>query len=179
MGKVYRFLGLNVGLIVHGLTFAERRAAYQADVVYGTNNEFGFDYLRDNMAMHPDEIVQRPLHYAIVDEVDSILIDEARTPLIISGPGDKSTDLYYKFARLVAGMRPEVDYTIDEQARSVVPTEMGIAKAENMLGVANLYEGEHMDLANYLNQALRAKALMKRDRDYVWSPLQRRVAPGD
>jgi preprotein translocase subunit SecA len=167
MGKVYRFLGLNVGLIVHGLTFAERRAAYQADVVYGTNNEFGFDYLRDNMAMHPDEIVQRPLHYAIVDEVDSILIDEARTPLIISGPGDKSTDLYYKFARLVAGMRPEVDYTIDEQARSVVPTEMGIAKAENMLGVANLYEGEHMDLANYLNQALRAKALMKRDRDYV------------
>ncbi len=167
MGKIYRFLGLSVGLIVHGLDFMERKNAYSADITYGTNNEFGFDYLRDNMVIHQDQMVQRKLHYAIVDEVDSILVDEARTPLIISGPGEKSTDLYYVLSKVVPKLKAEEDYTIDEKAKTVAPTESGIAKAEKLLGVSNLYESENMEMSHHFNQALRAHALMKRDRDYV------------
>ncbi|MGB9825094.1 MAG: preprotein translocase subunit SecA [Desulfofundulus sp.] len=167
MGRIYKFLGLSVGLIVHGLDTAERRRAYAADVTYGTNNEFGFDYLRDNMAIHPDQLVQRELFYAIVDEVDSILIDEARTPLIISGQADKATDLYYTFARLVPKLQKDVDYTVDEKAHTVTLTEEGVARVEKMLGVENLYDDQHMQLTHHLNQALKAHALMKRDRDYV------------
>ncbi|VBB05499.1 protein translocase subunit seca [Lucifera butyrica] len=167
MGKLYRFLGLSIGLIVHGLDFAERKAAYGADITYGTNNEFGFDYLRDNMVVYPEQMVQRPLNYAIVDEVDSILVDEARTPLIISGPGEKSTDLYYVLAKVVPRLVAEEDYTIDEKANTVAPTESGIAKAEKMLNVKNLYESENIEMSHHFNQALRAHALMHRDKDYV------------
>jgi preprotein translocase subunit SecA len=168
MGAVYKFLGLSVGLIVHDLDFAARRRAYSADITYGTNNEFGFDYLRDNMVLYKEQMVQRDFNYAIVDEVDSILIDEARTPLIISGQGEQSTDLYYKFARIVPHLKPEEDYTVDEKARTVAPTEAGVAKVERMLGVPNLYdESLGGDLAHYLMQALRAHTLMQRDRDYV------------
>ncbi|MBE3589552.1 MAG: preprotein translocase subunit SecA [Firmicutes bacterium] len=167
MGQLYKFLGLSVGLIVHGLDPAQRRAAYAADITYGTNNEFGFDYLRDNMVMYPQDRVQRGLHYAIVDEVDSILIDEARTPLIISGLSDKPTELYFRFARIVEGLEEGRDYTVDEKARTVAPTEEGIARVEKALGVDNLYANDNMDLAHYLENALKAKALMKRDRDYV------------
>ncbi len=167
MGKLYRFLGLSVGLIVHGLDFPQRKAAYAADVTYGTNNEFGFDYLRDNMVISPDQMVQRELNYAIVDEVDSILIDEARTPLIISGPGEKSTDMYKVLARIVPNLTPGDDYTVDEKAHTVAPTESGIAKAEKALGVKNLYEGENVELSHHFNQALKAEALMHKDKDYV------------
>ncbi len=167
MGEIYRFLGLSVGVIVHGLDFDQRREAYNADVTYGTNNEFGFDYLRDNMVFEAEQMVQRPLAYAIVDEVDSILIDEARTPLIISGPTDESTGLYHKFAQLVPRLRATDDYTVDEKAHSAVLTEAGVAKMEKWLGVDNLFEGEHVELTHYLNQALKAHTLMKRDRDYV------------
>ena len=167
MGQIYRFLGLSVGLIAHGLDFADRRAAYAADITYGTNNEFGFDYLRDNMVIYAEQMVQRPLHYSIVDEVDSILIDEARTPLIISGPGEKSTDLYYVLAKVVPKLRETEDYTVDEKLHTVAPTEAGIAKAERALNVKNLYENENMELSHHFNQALRAHALMHRDKDYV------------
>ncbi|BBB91727.1 MAG TPA: preprotein translocase subunit SecA [Methylomusa anaerophila] len=167
MGKLYRFLGLSVGLIIHGLDYDERRMAYNADVTYGTNNEFGFDYLRDNMVIHAEQMVQRPLHYAIVDEVDSILVDEARTPLIISGPGEKSTDKYYVLAKVVPKLKEGEDYTIDEKAHAVLPTEAGIAKVEKLLNVTNLYESDNMELSHHFNQALRAHALMKRDKDYV------------
>ncbi|MBX5476532.1 MAG: preprotein translocase subunit SecA [Clostridia bacterium] len=167
MGQLYKFLGLSVGLIVHGLDPAQRRASYAADITYGTNNEFGFDYLRDNMVMYPQDRVQRELHYAIVDEVDSILIDEARTPLIISGLSDKPTELYFKFARIAETLEEGRDYTVDEKARTVAPTEEGIARVEKALGVDNLYANDNMDLAHYLENALKAKALMKRDRDYV------------
>ncbi|GAV22826.1 preprotein translocase subunit SecA [Carboxydothermus pertinax] len=167
MGKIYKFLGLTVGLVVHGLDYEAKKAAYRADITYGTNNEFGFDYLRDNMAIYPEQVVQRELYYAIVDEVDSILIDEARTPLIISGEAEKSTDLYYTFAKIVKQLVPEEDYTVDEKAHAVMPTEAGIHKVEKMLGVQNLYADEHMELTHHLNAALKAQALMKRDRDYV------------
>ena len=167
MGKLYRFLGLSVGLIVHGLDFLDRKMAYAADITYGTNNEYGFDYLRDNMVIYADQMVQRPLNYAIVDEVDSILVDEARTPLIISGPGEKSTDLYYTLAKIVPKMKEVEDYSVDEKLHTVAPTESGIAKAEKMLGVKNLYESENMELSHHFNQALRANALMHRDKDYV------------
>lgn len=167
MGKVYRFLGLSVGLIVHGLDFNDRKMAYAADVTYGTNNEFGFDYLRDNMVIYPEQMVQRDLNYAIVDEVDSILVDEARTPLIISGPGEKSTDLYYVLAKVVPKLKEGEDYTIDEKARTVAPTEAGVAKAEALLNVKNLYESDNIEMSHHFNQALRAHAMMKRDRDYV------------
>lgn len=169
MGKIYEFLGLTVGVIIHGMTPEERRQAYQADITYGTNNEFGFDYLRDNMAMNSDHLVQRELNYAIVDEVDSILIDEARTPLIISGPSEQSPSVYYKFAKIIPRLIKEEDYTVDEKANSVAPTEEGVHKVEKILGVDNLYDNEHMDLVHHLNQALRAHVLMKRDRDYVIS----------
>ncbi|HEY8394802.1 MAG TPA: preprotein translocase subunit SecA, partial [Thermaerobacter sp.] len=168
MGKVYEFLGLTVGVIVHGLSFEERRRAYAADITYGTNNEFGFDYLRDNMALYPDQVVQRELHYAIVDEVDSILIDEARTPLIISGYADKPTELYYKFADIARKLVRDRDYTVDEKARTVAPTEEGVHRVEEMLGVENLYAPDNpVDYAHYLINALKAKELMKRDVDYV------------
>lgn len=167
MGQLYQFLGLSVGLIQHDMEPDDRRRAYAADLTYGTNNEFGFDYLRDNMVMSTEEMVQRELHYAIVDEVDSILIDEARTPLIISGQADKSPDLYYQFARIASNLKETADYTIDEKLKTVAPTEAGVAKVERMLGVGNLYDDVNIDLSHYLNQALRAKALMKRDRDYV------------
>ena len=167
MGQIYKFLGLEVGLIVHGLDYQERKKAYNADITYGTNNEFGFDYLRDNMVLHKEHMVQRPLNYAIVDEVDSILIDEARTPLIISGQLEESTDIYYKFARIVPRVVLNEDYTIDEKAHSVIPTEKGIKKCEQFLGVDNLYDEENIELLHHLQQALKAHALMKRDRDYV------------
>lgn len=167
MGRIYRFLGLSVGVILHSLNAEERRAAYHADITYGTNNEFGFDYLRDNMAFSVEEMVQRELHYAIVDEVDSILIDEARTPLIISGQAEESTDLYYKFARIAPKLRIEEDYTVDEKAHTVAVTEEGVAKVEQMVGVENLYDDQNTDMVHHLNQALKAKELMKRDRDYV------------
>lgn len=168
MGRIYRFLGLSVGLIVHDMDFPARRAAYAADITYGTNNEFGFDYLRDNMVVSEDQMVQRELNYCIVDEVDSILIDEARTPLIISGPGEKSTDLYRVLAHVVANMTEGEDYTVDEKQKQVAPTEAGIAKAEKMLGISNMYDNEHgVDFSHQLMCALKAKALMHRDRDYV------------
>ena len=168
MGRIYNFLGLSVGLIVHDLDFPQRKAAYQADITYGTNNEFGFDYLRDNMVVDKDQMVQRDLNYCIVDEVDSILIDEARTPLIISGPGEKSADLYKVIARIVANMKEGEDYTVDEKQKQVAPTEVGIAKAEKALGVTNLYDTEHgVDFSHHIMCAIKAKALMIRDRDYV------------
>jgi preprotein translocase subunit SecA len=167
MGQIYRFLGLEVGLIVHGLDFAERKEAYAADITYGTNNEFGFDYLRDNMALRPEQMVQRKLHYAIIDEVDSILIDEARTPLIISGQADKPTQTYYAVAKIIPRLKPEEDYTVDEKARVATLTEKGIARVEKMLGVENLYDDENTELSHHVNNALKAHTLMKRDRDYV------------
>jgi len=167
MGKVYRFLGLSVGLIAHGLDFVDRKQAYHADITYGTNNEFGFDYLRDNMVIYPEQMVQRPLNYAIVDEVDSILIDEARTPLIISGPGEKSTELYHVLAKVVPKLKEVEDYTVDEKAHTVAPTESGIAKTEKLLGITNLYDSANIEFSHHFTQALRAHGLMKRDRDYV------------
>lgn len=168
MDRVYRFLGLSVGLITHEMDYPARKAAYAADITYGTNNEFGFDYLRDNMVISLDQMVQRPLHYAIVDEVDSILIDEARTPLIISGPGAQSTSLYQVMADVAAKLKEGEDYTVDEKQKTVAPTETGIAKTEKLLGVSNMYDGENgVDYSHQLMAALKAKALMHRDRDYV------------
>lgn len=167
MGQVYRFLGLSVGLIVHDLDFNQRKIAYNSDITYGTNNEFGFDYLRDNMVVSLDQMVQRPLHYCLIDEVDSILIDEARTPLIISGPGQKSTDNYYVVAKLVPQLKKEEDYTIDEKQKTVAPTEAGVAKMEKLLHVENLYDTANLELNHLFVQALRAQVMMERDRDYV------------
>ena len=167
MGKIYKFLGMSVGLIVHGMEPSERRNAYQCDITYGTNNEFGFDYLRDNMALHKEQLVQRELNYAIMDEVDSILIDEARTPLIISGQADKPTDIYYRVDRVVSKLGPEKDYTVDEKAKTVTLTEEGVEKVEKLLGIDNLYDDENMTLNHHINMALKARVLMKRDRDYV------------
>ena len=167
MGQVYKFLGLSVGLIVHDMDFHQRKLAYNSDITYGTNNEFGFDYLRDNMVISVDQMVQRPLHYCLIDEVDSILIDEARTPLIISGPGQKSTDDYYKLAQCVPKLVKDEDYTIDEKQKTVAPTESGVAKMEKMLGVENLYDAENLELNHLFTQALRAQTMMIRDRDYV------------
>ena len=167
MGQVYKFLGLSVGLIVHDMDFHQRKLAYNSDITYGTNNEFGFDYLRDNMVVSLDQMVQRPLHYCLIDEVDSILIDEARTPLIISGPGQKSTDDYYKLAQCVPKLKKDEDYTIDEKQKTVAPTEAGVAKMEKLLGVKNLYDSENLELNHLFTQALRAQTMMIRDRDYV------------
>lgn len=167
MGQIYEFLGLSVGLIVHGIDANQRREAYNADITYGTNNEFGFDYLRDNMAFDATQLTQRELHYTIVDEVDSILIDEARTPLIISGQADKPTDLYYTVAKLIPRLKREEDYTVDEKANVATLTEGGIAKVEKMLGVENLYDDVNMELSHHVNQGLRAHVLMKKDKDYV------------
>jgi len=167
MGPIYSFLGLSVGVIVHGKDFAERRQAYAADVTYGTNNEFGFDYLRDNMVRSRDQMVQRDLHYAIVDEVDSILIDEARTPLIISGVGEESTQHYQRFAQLVPRLKRDVHYTVDEKARTVALTEEGTAYVEKLLGIESLVDEENFRLNHYLIQALKAHTLFQRDREYV------------
>ncbi|HHV99419.1 MAG TPA: preprotein translocase subunit SecA [Clostridiaceae bacterium] len=182
MGKVYRFLGLSVGLIVHGLNSDERRHSYNCDITYGTNNEFGFDYLRDNMVIYKENMVQRELNYAIVDEVDSILIDEARTPLIISGAGDKSTDMYKKADSFVRRLKARVfvqtddkesndeideDYIVDEKAHTAVLTAKGVKKAEEFFGIENLSDPDNMTILHHINQALKAHGLMKRDRDYV------------
>ena len=183
MGKIYRFLGLTVGLIVHGLTGEERKAAYDADITYGTNNEMGFDYLRDNMALYKSGMVQRGHHFAIVDEVDSILIDEARTPLIISGMGDKSTELYGQVDSFVCRLKAivytsvdekseeaedlDADYVVDEKAKSVTLTARGVKKAEQAFGIENLSDLENSTLSHHINQAIRAHGIMKRDIDYV------------
>ncbi|MHC1786263.1 MAG: preprotein translocase subunit SecA [Christensenellales bacterium] len=167
MGKLFRFLGLSVGIIVHDLSGEQRRAAYACDITYGTNNEMGFDYLRDNMVVYERDMVQRGHHYAIVDEVDSILIDEARTPLIISGQGDKPTDMYEKADRFVIRLKNETDYTVEEKERAVVLTEEGTAKAEKAFGIDNLSDLENNELNHYLIQALKANALFKLDIDYV------------
>jgi preprotein translocase subunit SecA len=167
MGPIYHALGLSVGTIQHQLDDPARRHAYAADVTYGTNNEFGFDYLRDNMKFQHQELVQRPLYYAIVDEVDSILIDEARTPLIISGPSEESTDKYYRINRIPPRLQREADYTVEEKTRSLALTEDGVAKAERLLGVENLYDPIHIETLHHLNQALKAHVLFKKDVDYV------------
>ncbi|MDO9534205.1 MAG: preprotein translocase subunit SecA [Bacillota bacterium] len=167
MRPVYELLGLKVGLIVHDMTPAERREHYSADITYGTNNEFGFDHLRDNMVIYREHLVQRPLNYAIVDEVDSILIDEARTPLIISGAAEKSTEKYEKFAAFVPRLKNEEDYTIDEKAHTVILTEEGVERVEKLLNIDNLSDESNMEDSHHLNQALKAYGLMKRDRDYV------------
>jgi len=167
MGQIYRFLGLSVGTVVHGLNDKERQAAYGADITFGTNNEFGFDYLRDNMKYNSKSLVQGELNYAIVDEVDSILIDEARTPLIISGPAEKSTDLYYQVNKIIPRLLAEKDFTVDEKARTVVLTEEGVAKAEHFLKVDNLYDAKYIELLHHVNQALKAHKLFKLDVDYI------------
>ena len=184
MGKLYRFMGLSVGLVVHGVSAPDRKAAYQADITYGTNNEFGFDYLRDNMVVHKENMVQRGHVFAIVDEVDSILIDEARTPLIISGAGSEAGDLYQKADELARRMKKTVvaelddkedqdaqtadaDYVVDEKRRSVTLTQRGVKKAEDYFGVENLTDADNMSLLHHVNQAIKARGLMKRDIDYV------------
>jgi len=173
MGQVHRFLGLTVGVVLPNQVGNGHREAYECDITYGTNNEFGFDYLRDNMAMSADELVQRGHHFAIVDEVDSILIDEARTPLIISGPAEQSARWYQEFAKIVARLEPgkdgENDYEVDESKRTVAITERGVSRVEDRLGVDNLYESANTPLVGYLNNALKAKELYKRDRDYIVS----------
>jgi len=167
MGNIYNFLGLSVGCIVHGLNDDERKAAYNSDITYGTNNEFGFDYLRDNMKFDRESIVQEELNFSIVDEVDSILIDEARTPLIISGPAEKSTDLYHLVNGIIPRLVSERDFTVDEKARSAILTEEGVAKAEKLLKVDNLYDPKYIELLHHVNQALKAHTLFKRDVDYI------------
>ncbi len=167
MGQIHQFLGLSVGLIVHGLNYEQRRNSYASDITYGTNNEFGFDYLRDNMVTRPEALVQREVNYAIVDEVDSILVDEARTPLIISGEADKPTELYLRVAMIIPRLKTEDDYKVIEKERVVTLTEKGVSRVESMLGVDNLYEDIHTELAHHVNQALKAHTLFKRDRDYV------------
>ncbi|MEE9516160.1 MAG: DEAD/DEAH box helicase, partial [Candidatus Adiutricales bacterium] len=167
MGAIYESLGLSVGVIVADLEDEQRREAYGSDVTYGTNNEFGFDYLRDNMKFSLKDYVQREFHFCIVDEVDSILIDEARTPLIISGPTEESTELYYQINRIIPKLRKEADYTIDEKARTAVLTEEGISHSEKFLKVDNLYEPEYLELLHHLNQALKSHTLFSRDVDYI------------
>ena len=167
MGRLYNFLGLSVGLVRHDMDFPERKYAYSCDITFGTNNEFGFDYLRDNMVVDMKQMVQRELNYAIVDEVDSILVDEARTPLIISGPGTKPTETYVRMAKAVNVLQEGVDYTVDEKAKTVAPADTAIPKIEKALGIKNMYDPENMEMSHCFMAALRAKALMKRDRDYV------------
>ena len=167
MGRVHRFLGLSVGTILANMDPVARRQAYEADITYGTNNEFGFDYLRDNMAHTPNDRVQRGHNFAIVDEVDSILIDEARTPLIISGPADQATKWYSEFARLVPRLVKDTDYEVDEKKRTVGILDPGVEKVENWLGIDNLYESVNTPLVGYLNNALKALNLFRRDKDYV------------
>ncbi|MCX5817097.1 MAG: preprotein translocase subunit SecA [Proteobacteria bacterium] len=167
MGPIYKFLGLSVGVILNRLDDDERKKAYACDVTYGTNNEFGFDYLRDNMKYSLDECAQREFNYAIVDEVDSILVDEARTPLIISGPAEESTDKYYKINKLIYQLKKDKDFMVDEKARTAYLTEDGVAKIEKLINVENLYDPKHVDLLHHINQALKAHHLFKRDVDYI------------
>lgn len=167
MSPIYNFLGMNVGNIVHGLSDEQRQEAYNSDITYGTNNEFGFDYLRDNMKYDISQYVQRPLNYAIVDEVDSILIDEARTPLIISGPSEESTDKYYRIDKIIPKLKKDSDYTIDEKAKTAVLTEEGNVKVENLIGSGNLYDPANIELVHHVLQGLRAHVLFKRDVDYI------------
>jgi preprotein translocase subunit SecA len=167
MGGIYRFLGLTVDTIVHGLDDNERRRAYAADITYGTNNEFGFDYLRDNMKFSLEDYVQREYHYAIVDEVDSILVDEARTPLIISGPAEESTQLYYTLNQVSKQLKQDQDFTVDEKARSVIITEDGVAHAEKLVNLPNLYDPRNIEVLHHLQAALKAHNLFKRDVDYI------------
>lgn len=167
MGELYQWLGLTVGLNLNSKSAEEKREAYLSDVMYSTNNEMGFDYLRDNMVVYREQMVQRPLNYAIVDEVDSILIDEARTPLIISGQAEKSTTLYTRADFFVKGLKEEEDYTIDVQSKTVVLTEVGMEKAEKAFRVENLYDVENQGLTHHLDQALRANYIMMFDIDYV------------
>ena len=167
MGPIYEFLGMSIGVVVHGMSDDERRAAYHADITYGTNNEFGFDYLRDNMKFVLEDFVQREFHYAIVDEVDSILIDEARTPLIISGPSEESTDKYYRINQIIPRLKRSQDYTVDEKSRTVVLTEEGVSHVESYLKVTNLFELKNIELLHHVNQALKAHTIFKRDVDYL------------
>ncbi|HEY9072601.1 MAG TPA: helicase-related protein, partial [Desulfobaccales bacterium] len=167
MGGIYNFLGLRVDTIVHDMDDDERRYAYAADITFGTNNEFGFDYLRDNMKFSLEHYVQRPFNYGIVDEVDSILVDEARTPLIISGPAEESTQLYFVLDRVARQLKNERDFTIDEKARSVLITEDGVAHAEKLVGLANLYDPQNIEALHHLQAALKAHNLFKRDVDYI------------
>ncbi|MGA7226020.1 MAG: preprotein translocase subunit SecA [Candidatus Acidiferrales bacterium] len=167
MGPIYKMLGLSVGVIVHDLDDVQRRAAYAADITYGTNNEFGFDYLRDNMKYDLAQCVQRGHHYAIVDEVDSILVDEARTPLIISGPAEESTDKYYRIDKIIPKLILDIDYTLDEKHRTATLTEEGVAKCEQLLSLGNLYDPAHMEIIHHVYQGLRAHTLFTKDVDYV------------
>ncbi|RIX47321.1 preprotein translocase subunit SecA [Paenibacillus nanensis] len=167
MGELYNFLGMTVGCNLHGLTHAEKQAAYACDITYGTNNEFGFDYLRDNMVLYKEQMVQRPLYYSIIDEVDSILIDEARTPLIISGQAAKSTELYHAADRFVSRLKAEEDYTVDVKLRNVILTEAGVEKAERAFGIENLYDHANVLINHHIQQALKANVIMRRDVDYV------------
>ncbi|SDX28892.1 preprotein translocase subunit SecA [Paenibacillus sp. CF384] len=167
MGQLYKFLGLTVGVNLHGLTTDEKREAYACDILYGTNNEFGFDYLRDNMVLYKEQMVQRPLYYAIIDEVDSILVDEARTPLIISGQAAKSTELYFAADRFAIRLKVEEDYTVDVKVRSVTLTDAGVEKAEKAFGIENLFDHANVTLNHHIQQALKAHVIMKRDVDYV------------
>jgi len=167
MGTIYRFLGLSVGVIVHDMDDESRRKSYNSDITYGTNHEFGFDYLRDNMKFSLDDYVQRKLHYAIVDEVDSILIDEARTPLIISGPTEESTDKYYQINRIIPRLKNEKDYTIEEKTRTVALTEKGVDEVEKLLHIENLYDPRNIEILHHVNQGLKAHTLFKKDIDYV------------
>jgi preprotein translocase subunit SecA len=167
MGPVYNFLGLSVGVIVHGMDDVERSKAYNCDITYGTNNEFGFDYLRDNMNFRSEDYVQRDFNYAIVDEVDSILVDEARTPLIISGPSEESTDKYYRINQVIPRLKKEQDYTVEEKSRTVALTEEGVARVEKLLKVQNLYEPKNIEILHHVNQALKAHTMFRRDIDYL------------
>ncbi len=167
MGKIYTFLGMTVGCVIHEVEGEDRKAAYRADITYGTNNEFGFDYLRDNMVIYEEDMSQRELNFAIVDEVDSILIDEARTPLIISGRGDESTDLYKKADRFVKGLKIEQDYTLEEKDKQVALNEQGVEKCEAYFGIDNFSDPENMEINHHVLQALKAHAIMKRDVDYI------------
>src|SRR5690606_32229316 len=167
MGKLFSWLGLTVGLNANNLTKEEKQEAYQADITYSTNNELGFDYLRDNMVLYKEEMVQRPLNFAVIDEVDSILIDEARTPLIISGSAKKSTQYYIQANAFVNTLKEEEDYTVDIKSKTVQLTEEGINKAERYFGIENLFSVQNVTINHHINQALRAKAIMQRDVDYV------------
>src|ERR1700689_744305 len=167
MGRIYKFLGMSVGIIVHELDAEERKAHYPCDITYGTNNEYGFDYLRDNMKFNIDDCVQRGHHFAIVDEVDSILVDEARTPLIISGPAEESTDKYYRIDKIIPKLILDIDYTLDEKHRTSTLTEEGVSKCERLLNLGNLYDPANMDVIHHVYQALRAHALFQKDVDYV------------
>ena len=169
MGRLYNFLGLSVGVIVHGLDDEQRKAAYDCDITYGTNNEFGFDYLRDNMKFYADQLVQRSHHFAIVDEVDSILIDEARTPLIISGASDESTELYNAMDMVVRQLQPEEHYTIDEKAKTAMLTDAGVAYCEQVLNIENLFDPASISFQHHILQSLKAHHCFKRDVDYIVS----------